>query len=183
MLTSDRNAGKSDAIPILLSDVEFEAFLILTERLGPVGIRQTPSAEDWRLAKERALIIRLLADQARRLHETATEEDKRALRQTIVENMGDEKGVNRLLARIGVPKQALDRWIENAALAVGQIRQINEQIALPARNVGQRNGRASSKEHTAAAQLRRPDGSDAKNKALRARLMDIVAESRIQVLR
>ena len=174
-------AGDPDAVPILLSDIEFEAALLISGRDGPSGLLESPSPKDWRQAKERALVIRLLADQARRLHETASPEDKQALFEEIVGNLGGVGALNQLLARTGVPRDAVDRWIENATLALGQLRFLRDQIALP---VQQRRPQSSGDgEEDAVHGYRKMVDRNTEIGLLRARLIDIAAESRIRVLR
>lgn len=192
MLKGANTSGEFDAVPILLSDIEFESILILTARNGLSAALLPPDTEEWREAKERALIIRLLADQAGRLHETAALEDKEALLGEIVGNMGDAETMNRVLIRIGVQRAALDRWIENAALALKQLRFLREQTTLPsgrsdrhrarqkAASLGNENNRDGN---TVVHRYRNMLSKSTGNEALRARLLEIMAENHVRVLR
>jgi hypothetical protein len=182
VLTGGTEAGESDATPLLFSDIEFEAFLTLTGKEGPSGLLETLTKEDWRQAKERAAIIRLLADQARRLHETAAKKDKEALRAEILRRAGGEAALSRFLARIGMKRDAVDRWIENAALALTQIRFIKEQAAVSSQDIAASEPRKKTPGGPSSApRAATSRGSDLE--ALRKKLIESLQGNRIRVLR
>jgi hypothetical protein len=133
VLSGSRTSNESDAVPLLLSDIEFESTLILASRMGPAGIGQRPTADDWARARRRATLIRLLAGQARHLHEVADSLIKRQLLHQVAYDLGGEEALERLLTRIGMKRQALDSWIENAALALTQIQYTKDQVERPSR--------------------------------------------------
>lgn len=188
VLTDGSNAGESDAVPILLSDVQFEAFLILTGRNGPNDGFAEPSDDDWQRAKERAVIIRLLANQARRLHESASEDDKIILRSEISAGFGDAAAMHRLLTRIGMAADAVDRWVENAALALGRLRFLRDQSRMPYAAAQDRSSNTARSENAGTARdtvrgYRRMIDHKIGNEELRKWIIEITEENHIRVLR
>ena len=133
ILSGGPTANESDAVPLLLSDIEFESVLILTARMGPAGLSHPPSGDDWVKARRRATLIRLLAGQARHFHETADPDMKRQLLSQVIDDVGGEEALGKLMARFGMMHSDLDRWIENAVLALTQIRYMKDQVELPSR--------------------------------------------------
>lgn len=176
ILIGGTEAGESDAQPLLRSDMEFEAFLIVTGKEGPSGLLKIPTKEDWRQAREQAVVIRLLADQARRLHETAAEEDKESLRGEIVRRFGGEASLNRFLARIGMKRDAVARWVENAALALTQIRFIKEQTAVSSPD-------AATEPNATSPTDRRKTNRGPGLETLREKLLKSLQSNRVRVLR
>ncbi len=143
VLSGSRSANESEAVPVLLSDIEFEAVLIIASRMGPAGLDHRPTEDDWVRARRRATLIRLLADQARHLHETAAPLIKRQLLNQVVYDLGGEEALDGLLARFGMRRSALDSWVEDAALALIQIRYIKDQVERPSRRDVEAKARAA----------------------------------------
>lgn len=133
VLSGAHTANESDATLLLLSDIEFECVIIFASRVGPAGLNQTPTREDWIRARRRATLIRLLAGQARNLHETVDSDIEKAVLEQIEYDVGGKEALSGLLARLGMPRSALEKWIEDAALAIQQIRFTKEQVELPSR--------------------------------------------------
>jgi hypothetical protein len=126
-LTGGTPESEAEARPLLFSDIELEARLMQESNTPP----HTLSKEERQRAEERAVMIRLLSDQARRLHETVSASDKAALFAEIAEHMGGVASMNKWLIDNGIERIALDRWIENAVLAVSQLRFLKDQAMLP----------------------------------------------------
>jgi len=133
LLSGGPTANESDAVPLLLSDIEFESAIILTARMGPAGLSHPASGDDWLRARRRATLVRLLAGQARHFHETADPAAKRALLKQVIYDVGGEEALGKLMSRFGMRRSDLDRWIENTVLALTQIRYMKDQVELPSR--------------------------------------------------
>ena len=186
-------SAEFDASPMLISDIELEARLILTEQNGLAALADQPTPEEWRQAVERAILVRLLSDQARRLNETASEEDRRNLLGEIVIRLGGTDAMNQLLARLGTSRYVLDRWVENAVLAAGQLRLLLDQAPsydIPSeRRTARPEHRESEAERNEKIEsdtirrYRRTVGRTLSNEALRERLAEIMRRSYVRVLR
>ncbi len=189
VLVGGSASEESDAQPILLSDIELEAAIISAARDRKENFLQQHSESAWREAKERALLIRLLAAQARRLHESASEEDKKNLKNEVVALIGGVSLMNQFLTRIGMEHEALDKWIENAVLAINQIRFFRDQT--PGTRV-MKNSKSPSRRKSeidnsnSAANMgvhRRITSRDLTNNELKQHLSEIVLSSYFRVLR
>ena len=129
-IVGNRSSNESDAQPVLLSDITFDAILITSLRLGPGAGYEDPAEKDWEKARRQAVLVRLLAAQARLLHETVTSDDKQAIRDEISTLAGGDMTLYRVLARHGIDPQLIDIFIENVALALTQIQYFEEQTDL-----------------------------------------------------
>jgi hypothetical protein len=130
VLVGTHAAKESDARPVLVSDIAFEATLILVARFGPQGVNRRITKAVWLEALRRATLIRLLAGQARHLHEAVAPEEKQQIRKEIIAGIGGERVMAQCLKRLGLSRDALNTWIENAALALTQIGYAEDQVEL-----------------------------------------------------
>lgn len=130
VIVGNRSSNESEAQPVLLSDITFHAILMMATRLGSAAGFNSFEEKDWEKARRQAVLIRMLAAQARLLHETATSENKRAIRDEISILVGGDVVLYRILARHGIDPQLIDIFTENAALALTQIQYFEEQADL-----------------------------------------------------
>jgi hypothetical protein len=135
VLAGGKSWNESDSIPILLSDVEFAAALIMIRERGPIDTLDTfPDSVRIR-ARRWAVVVRLLARQAGQFKETTNPRDVAALRNELIEKAGGPEAMQQLLTRFGVDDTALTQWVENALLAALQVRYIVEQVDVPASKI------------------------------------------------
>ena len=152
VITGSQTSNESDATPVLLSDVAFEATLIQASRLGPGGVIEDTTPEDWLRARRQAVLLRLLAAKARYLHESASDVDKEALQAEITAMVGGSGAMTKILARAGLAYKDLAVFSETAALALTQIRYFEEQVELPSMGrrrdlaAGSRSDRAGARD-------------------------------------
>jgi hypothetical protein len=164
VITGSQTSNESDAISVLLSDVEFDATLILTTKHGATGALRDPTESEWRRAKRHAVLIHLLAAKARYLHETASDEDRQAIQDEITAMVGGESAMSTILARLGLGFQDLSLFSETAALALTQIRYFEEQVeSSPSSRRGRRHSRRPGPDKRASA----PNTTTAKGTFLR----------------
>jgi hypothetical protein len=131
VLAGGKSWNESDSIPVLLSDVEFEAALIMIRERGPIDtLNSFPDSVRIR-ARRWAVVVRLLARQAGQFKETTNPRDVAALRKELIEKAGGPEAMQQVLTRFGVDDTALTLWIENALLAALQVRYIVEQVDVP----------------------------------------------------
>jgi hypothetical protein len=126
-LAGGRYANESDSIPVLVSDVALEASFLLVIRLGPAGLSSTVTEQLRRRARQRAVMIRVLAQRAKRLDESVAGVEIKALKKTLTDRAGGKDAMNRLLNRFGASDVDLSKWAENTLLAAAQIRYAKEQ--------------------------------------------------------
>ena len=152
VITGSHTSNESEATPILLSDIEFEATLILASTLGPGAILDSTSPQDWRRAKRQAVLLRMLAAQARYLHETASETDTHSILKALTRMVGGESAMSTLLTRLGLGFQELTLFSETAALALTQLQYFEEQVSLSSWHKGRhrRNRQRRDRERRAA---------------------------------
>jgi len=131
VLAGGRDSNESDASLLLLSDIELEASLILVGRYGAAGLERPLTKALWKEARRRATLILLMAAQARQLNELVSNDEKQALLEEITEQMGGRASLHAFLERIGVERPSLDKWIENAALALRQLKYVGDQVEVP----------------------------------------------------
>lgn len=131
VLAGSRASNEADASLLLLTDVELEASLILVGRYGPAGLSRPRSKSLWKEARRRATLVLRMASQARQLNEVVTRDEKEALRAEITQQMGGKSSLDAFLERIGVAESALENWIENAALALRQLKVVADQVEVP----------------------------------------------------
>ena len=188
VLVGSRASKESDATPLLLSDVEFEATLILVGRFGPGGLHKRMTKTLWLEGRRRVTLIRLLANQARQLHEVATIVEKKYLLQEIVEQMGGKKPMDNFLIQLGVGRDTLNVWIENAALALTQIGYVEEQVELPSnKDIEARIARDSKSDNSASKDIREKYREmimeEKTDEQIRRWLIDLSLEGSIRVIR
>ena len=126
-LPSDENA----AIPILESDLELEARLLLVRRHGPLWKSQ-PLNEPVRVAARRsAAFIKLLALQARQMGEAVNPATRDSLLDRLTRLAGGEDQMEDLLRKSGADRDDLEAWVVDAALAIIKLTYLEERIESP----------------------------------------------------
>jgi hypothetical protein len=131
VLAGEKAWNESDSIPVLLSDVDFEAALIMVREQGPIQtLNSVPDSVRIR-ARRWAVVVRLLARQAGQFKETTNPRDVAALRKELIKRAGGPEAMQQLITQFGVDDNALTQWIENALLAAAQVRYIIEQVDVP----------------------------------------------------
>jgi len=113
---------EDEATTITVSQIDLEVDLLLIRRHGP----------DWRSFREDgtlrlqarrvAALVRLLARLARHMGETVTADSRVAAIERLEELAGGSRAMGELLARHGATGSDLETWVEDALLAVDQIR-------------------------------------------------------------
>ncbi len=131
VLAGGKSWNESDSIPVLLSDVEFSAALIMIREQGPVDTLDSFPDRLRIRARRWAVVVRLLARQAGQFKETTNPGDVAALKKELIEKAGGPEAMQQLLTRFGVDDTALTQWVENALLAALQVRYIIEQVDVP----------------------------------------------------
>jgi len=122
---------ESLASPILTSDLELEARLILLRERGAAW--REPPVDDalLRRARRSLAFTRILAMQARQVGEAAAPEARARLRQRLEELAGGSEALEPLLRESGVGADDLQAWINDAVLAIAQLTYIRERIEPP----------------------------------------------------
>jgi hypothetical protein len=123
----------SGSVPILLSDLEFEATLLLIQESGSAGLYRRVTETVRREARRRAVLTRLLARQAKQFQEEASPAEVSSIVRALTEIVGGEAAMAELLARYGMDVGDLEDWAEVSLLAATQIRYIEEQVEIPSR--------------------------------------------------
>lgn len=131
VLAGGKTWNESDSIPILLSDVDFEAALIMVRERGPIQTHSSVPESVRVRARRWAVVVRLLAKQAGQFKETTNPRDVAALRKELIKRAGGPEAMQQLITQFGVDDTALTQWIENALLAAAQVRYIIEQVDVP----------------------------------------------------
>ncbi len=129
-LVGGQAANELDSIAILKSDMEFEAALLLL-RNGSGGLDRELDGVIRKEALRCAVLIRMLARQAKQFEEVVKPGEKAALRKALVRRAGGPEQMEALLARYGMGEDDLATWMETALLASTQIRYIEDQVDLP----------------------------------------------------
>ncbi len=131
VLTAGLPSDESAAIPVLKSDLELEARLLLVRRHGP-SWKDRPIDESVRVAARRsAAFTRLLARQARQMGEaiSPTTRDAQVDRLTLL--AGGEDQMANLLRQSGADRDDLEAWMVDAALAIIKIAYLKERTEPP----------------------------------------------------
>ncbi|MCP4602670.1 MAG: hypothetical protein GY847_19505 [Proteobacteria bacterium] len=124
-------ADESDSIAVYLSDVEFEAALLRIRRFGPAGVDGKLDKKTRLEARRSAILIRMLARQAKQFQEVVDPGDSVALRDELIARAGGLEAMERLFARFGMNRNDLKNWTETALLATTQIRYVEDQVDIP----------------------------------------------------
>ncbi|MCP4678170.1 MAG: hypothetical protein GY854_22185 [Deltaproteobacteria bacterium] len=130
-LAGGQAANELDSIVILKSDMEFEAALLLLRRNVSGGLDKKLDDVTRKEARRCAVLIRMLARQAKQFQEVVNPEEKTALRKALVSRAGGPDQMEALLARHGMGESDLTAWIETALLASTQVRYMEDQVDLP----------------------------------------------------
>ncbi len=131
VLTAGLPSDESAAIPILKSDLELEARLLLVRRHGP-SWKDRPIDESVRVAARRsAAFIKLLARQARQMGEAATPTTRDALVDRLTTLAGGEDQMAVLLRQSGVDRNDLETWAVDAVLAIIKLTYLEERTEPP----------------------------------------------------
>ncbi len=131
-LAGGQPKNEADAVPILLSDIDFAAVLLMGKDRDPIQSDASLDDQVRTEARRAAVLIHLLAQQAKQLKETPDPEQATALRQDIIARFNGKEGMHRLLKRFGMTEAALDHWIDKIILAAKQIHYAESQIELSA---------------------------------------------------
>lgn len=131
VLAGGRATNEAESMRILQSDLEFESALLLLRRDRPVPPNRIRDARIWLVAQRSAVLIRILANQARQFQETADTAASAAVKRVLVTRAGGKEAMSALLNRFGMKERDLDAWIENALLAATQLRYIRDQVDTP----------------------------------------------------
>ena len=131
VLTAGLPSDESAAIPILKSDLELEARLLLVRRHGPLWKSQ-PLDEPVRVAARRsAAFIKLLARQVRQMGEAVNPTDRDALVNRLTLLAGGEDQMAGLLRQSGADRDDLEAWAVDATLAIIKLIYLEERIEPP----------------------------------------------------
>ncbi len=189
VLAGGIGANESDSVSVLLSDVEFEAVLLLLRKLGPSTV-QRDIEDGLRIqARRHAVLVRLLARQAKQLKENTNAGEVADLRNKMIERAGGTKAIEKLYKNYGVGENALIQWAENALLAATQIKYIKEQVDAPSdkeiverlkSRFGSTDGEARKELYDTYRQMILKEQTDDK---VRGWLLGILAESRVRIIR
>ncbi len=131
VLAGGRPADDAAAVPILLSEVALEGEFLQLSRFGPMGSNRVVDEALRKQARKQALLIRVLANRAKRLEEVVDPSQVLSLEQKLTGLAGGEYAMERLLQRYGVSRDYLHQWAKNALLAVAQVRYAEEQTDGP----------------------------------------------------
>ena len=127
-MVGGRAASESDSTAVLLSDVEFQAkLMMLYKSQGDAPLNDEVRIEARRIV----VIVTILADQARQLQETVDPADVASLRKVFMQRAGGKETLNGILASYGMTGKQLDNWLENTILASKQISYVESQVELP----------------------------------------------------
>jgi hypothetical protein len=143
VLASWQEADASSAQPVLLTDVEFEAFLLQIERGGPSAIGTQPDEELLARARRRSVFVKLLAQRARQLGESSDPREAVALHDWLVRRAGGPRVMAEELLRFGMDDRELRTWCRDAVLAAQQVRYARDQLE-PIASVSEREERLGS---------------------------------------
>ena len=131
VLAGGQAANETESTRILLSDLQFESVLLLLRRGNPIPQNRIRDARIWLVAQRSAVLIRVLANQARQFQETVDSAEASAVKRILIERAGGNENMESLLGRFGMAERHLDAWVENALLAETQIRYVREQVDTP----------------------------------------------------
>ena len=131
VLTAGLPSDESAAIPILKSDLELEARLLLVRRHGP-SWKNRPIDEPVRVAARRsAAFMKLLAHQARQMGEAVNPTTRDALVDRLTTLAGGEDQMADLLRQSGADRDDLEAWAVDAALAIIKLTYLEERTEPP----------------------------------------------------
>ena len=131
VLTAGIPSDESAAIPILKSDLELEARLLLVRRHGPSWTSQ-PLDESIRVAARRsAAFTKWLARQARQMGEAVNPATRDLLVDRLTQLAGGEDQMADLLRQGGVDRDDLKAWAVDATLAIIKLTYLEERIEPP----------------------------------------------------
>ncbi len=184
-----RSIDEADSITVFLSDVEFEAALLLVIKHGPTGVHGDLDEKTRLKARRSAVLIRMLARQAKQFQEVVSPEDIAALKDELTVQAGGPEAMTRLLARFGMSKTHLENWVQTALLATTQIRYIEEQADIPsdgeiADRFEQENPYNTPTERQDAYEAyRRTILQERKEQLVKSWLEGILAEGRVRIIK
>jgi hypothetical protein len=130
-LVGEREDDEGAATPILLSQVGFEAQLLLVRKLGPGWREVEVDEQTWVAARRIVVLTRMFSRQARLMGEMVDPELLEAQTAELVERAGGEEAMAEILERHGVSQDDLVRWVEDALLAAQQVRFERERLDPP----------------------------------------------------
>jgi len=128
-LVGGKSESAFDATPLLLSHLVLEARLYRTlqGRLAP----KPPTHEELNLTRRIAVIVRLLAQDARRRGEAANAETREALEALLTRRVGGPEAVDRLLSDYGSDRTYLRAWLDSLLLAGSRLHEEATQLDAP----------------------------------------------------
>ena len=131
VLIGEGTSDEADSIPLLLSDLELEFSLFVARKPGRAATSALADDEMRNEARRSAVLVKILARQARRLGGAPDRELVDALVGELTERIGGADAMRLLLGRFGSDEKDLRSWAEDAILAAEQIRYVEEQVDLP----------------------------------------------------
>ncbi len=131
VLTAGLPSDESAAIPILKSDLELEARLLLVRRHGPSWKNRSIDESVRVAARRSAAFIKLLARQARQMGEAVNSTTRDSLVDRLTKLAGGEDQMADLLRESGVDRGDLEAWAVDAALAIIKLTYLEERTEPP----------------------------------------------------
>jgi hypothetical protein len=187
MLAGGRESDESDSIPVLVSDVEFEAALVLLRKQSSIEPDLRSDAEVWKKARRSAVLVRMLSRNAKQLGESIDPSLAETLENELIERAGGPDAMDLMLARFGVESRDLKTCAENALLAAGRLRYMEEQVDIPSdREIVERiqqDADGDPKNEQAYGKYRRLILEERLNLSIAAWLNDILAKGRVRILK
>jgi len=121
----------SVASPVLRSDVELEARLMLLLSRGPAWSSAAIDEELIARARRRISHVRLMSRQARQIGEVIQPGDKAKLRSSLEKLAGGVDALVRIAESCGADEGDLDIWVEDTLLAAAQLTYLRERLEPP----------------------------------------------------
>ena len=130
-LTGGTSWEESSASPVLRSDIELEALLLLVREHG-ADWRNHPVGEALlRRAFRSVSLTKLLSHIARQYEETVEPEVRKGLVDAVITKAGGDGAMDELLSLCGAERADLDVWAQDAALAAARIATVRERVEPP----------------------------------------------------
>jgi hypothetical protein len=130
VLAGGESGAEFDAMPILLSDIEFEATLFMIIEQGPTGAFGAIPPSARIRARRYGVLVRLLARQAKLFQDMANPSDVATIKTELIQRAGGHDAMKRVLKRFGMNDDNLTNWIKTALMVSIQIGQIVDQLSL-----------------------------------------------------
>ena len=131
VLAAGLPSDESAAIPILKSDLELEARLLLVRRHGPSWKNRSIDESTRVAARRSAAFIKLLARQARQMGETVNPTTRDVVVDRLTLLAGGEDQMADLLRQSGTDRDDLKAWAVDATLAIIKLTYFEDRIEPP----------------------------------------------------